>query len=195
CVGKLSNARKAYDRAKDSKGAARARDLEVDKLITRGDRLGAAVLLLGAGQKDRAVETLTALPPPKAFRFLQKVKLDEEALELAKKEIARAEESNKPSEKARWLEMLGDVPAAAEAWEKAERKDKALAMYEQAGNWQRAAELAEALSQYDKAVELYHRAGDKQNAARVEALPRPPPPEAKPPAPETEPSEPAEPPG
>jgi tetratricopeptide (TPR) repeat protein len=172
-AGKLSNARKAYERSKDSKGTARVRDLEVDKLIARGDRLGAAVLLLGAGLKERAVETLVALPAPKAFRFLQKVKLDAEALELAKKEIALAEATQKPSEKARWLEMLGDVSAAAEAWEKAERKDKALALYEQAGNWQRAAELAEGLGQNDKAVELFHRAGDKVNAARVEALPEP----------------------
>jgi tetratricopeptide (TPR) repeat protein len=188
-AGKLSNARKAYERSRDSKGSARVRDLEVDKLIARGDRLGAAVLLLGAGQRERAVETLVALPAPKAFRFLQKAKLDAEAIELAKKEVALAEGANKPSDKARWLEMLGDVSAAAEAWEKAERRDKALALYEQAGNWQRAAELAEGLSQHDKAVELFHRAGDKVNAARVEALPKVAPPAAKV-EPDPEPAEP-----
>ncbi len=174
-AGKLANARKAYERARDSQGAARVRDLEVEKLVARGDRLGAAVLLVAAGLNARAVETLQALPATKAFRFLQKVKLDAEALALAQVEITRADEGKRLGDKARWLELLGDTAAAAEAWEKAERKDKALGLYEQLGNWQRAAELAEALGHHDKAIELFHRAGDKANAARVASLPKPPP--------------------
>jgi len=72
--------------------------------------------------------------------------------------------------KARWLEWTGDALAAAEAWEKAERKDKALEMYEQVGQWQKAAQLAEALGRKDHALELYHRAGDRDSAARLEVL-------------------------
>lgn len=170
-AGKLPQARKAFERAKDASNADRIRQLEVDKLIQRGDRLGAALLLLGAAKREEAVQALLALPPPKAFRFLQKVKLDDEAIALARKEIARAEAENKPAAKARWLELLGDVPSAAEAWEKAERRDRALALYEQAGNWQCAAEMAEALNQREKAIELYHRAGDKVSAERVASLP------------------------
>ncbi len=151
------------------------RQLEVKKLVERGDRLGAAVALMAAGDRARAVEVLSELPTMKAFRFMQRAKLDEEALALAKKELARAEQESKPFEKARWLEMLGEHEKAAEAFLAADRKDRALAMYEQAGNWQRAAELAEAVLQYDKAVELFHRAGDKANAERVAALRRPPP--------------------
>jgi tetratricopeptide (TPR) repeat protein len=167
--GSVSNARKAYESAKDSANAQRVRALEVEELARRGDRLGAATLLMGEGRKDQAVEILLGLPAPKAFRFLQKLKLDEEAMALARKQIQEAESKQKPSEAARWLEWVGDFPAAAQAWEKADRKDKALAMYEQVGQWQRAGELAEALGQKEKAVDFYNRAGDKAAAERVRA--------------------------
>ncbi|MBI3185603.1 MAG: hypothetical protein HYZ28_25985 [Myxococcales bacterium] len=188
-AGKLRQARKAFERAGDQAAAARVQGLEVKKLIERGDRLSAAVLLAGAGERAKAVEVLMFLPHGKAFRFMQKAKLDEEALSLAHREIAIAEEQKRPGEKARWLELLGDFAAAAEAWLAAERKDRALGMFEQAGSWQRAAECAEAVGQYDKAVELFHRAGDKLNAERVAALPKPAPsaPPAAPPPAEAEP--------
>jgi tetratricopeptide (TPR) repeat protein len=171
--GKLGAARKAFERAKDPGNAERVRQLEVAKLIERGDRLGAALLQISAGKREEAAQTLMALPAAKAFRFLQKAKLDAEALALARTETARAEAEDKPATLARWLEMLGDFPGAAEAWQRAERRDRALAMYEQAGNWQRAAELAEALRQRVKAIELYYRAGDKASAERVAAQPEP----------------------
>jgi len=169
--GKLAAARKAYERAKDSANADRVRQLEVDKLIERGDRLGAAVLLHGAGKRSEAVQTLLALPAAKAYRFLQKMKFDDEALALARKEIEQADAENKPGASARWLEMLGDLPAAAEAWKRAERKDRALAVYEQAGDWQQAGQIAESLGERDKAVEMYQRAGDSASAERAAALP------------------------
>lgn len=181
--GKYSLARKAYERAKDPAGAARVRELEVAKLLERGDRLGAATLQLAAGLKEAAVETVKALAGVKAFRFLQKLKLDEEAVVFAKEEIAKAVAANQPSERARWLELLGDTAAAAEAWLEASRDDRALVLFEQAGQWVNAAPLAEKLGQLDKAEELFHRAGDKDNAARVKALPRTeaqPPPAAEP---------------
>jgi tetratricopeptide (TPR) repeat protein len=177
--GKLAPARRAYERAQDATNAERVRKLEIDALVQRGDRLGAAQLWVSAGKRQEAAQSLLSLPAAKAFRFLQKLKLDDEAVDLAKKEIARAEAENKPGSKARWLELLGDVPAAADCWEQAGRRDKALALQEQAGNWQLAAQLAEGLGQLEKAVELYHRAGDKPSADRVAAMgakvPAPPP--------------------
>lgn len=170
-AGKLGAARKDYERAKDAANAERVRQLEVTKLIERGDRLGAAILLVSAGKREQAVQTLCALPAPKAFRFLQKLRLNAEALSLAQQEIARAEAESRPAASARWLEMLGEASAAAEAWIRAERKDRALTIYEKAGEWQRAASLAEALGQRDKAVELYQRAGDRTSADRVAAMP------------------------
>ena len=172
-AGKLGPARRAYERAKQPADADRVRQLEVAKLVERGDRLGAAVLLVGAGKREQAVQTLSALPATKAFRFLQKLKLGDEALALARHEIARAEAENRPADGARWLEMLGEASAAAEAWIRAERRDRALSIYEKAGEWQRAASLAETLGQKDKAIELYQRAGDKTSADRVAAMPAP----------------------
>jgi len=169
--GKLAAARKAYERAKDSANAERVRQLEVEKLIERGDRLGAALLLVAAGKRGDAIQTLLALPAAKAFRFLQKMKFDDEAQALARKEIERSEAENRPGGSARWLEMLGDLPAAAEAWKRAERKDRALAVYEQAGDWPQAAQMAESLGDRDKAVELYQRAGDGASAERAAAMP------------------------
>ena len=171
--GKLGPARKAYERAKQPTDAERVRQLEVAKLVERGDRLGAAVLLLGTGKREQAVQTLRALPATKAFRFLQKLRLGDEALALARQEIAQAEAENRPAGSARWVEMLGEASAAAEAWIRADRRDRALSIYEKAGEWQRAAPLAEALGQKDKAIELYQRAGDRTSADRVAAMPPP----------------------
>ncbi|MBL8951090.1 MAG: tetratricopeptide repeat protein, partial [Myxococcaceae bacterium] len=172
-AGKYSLARKAYERAKDLPAANRVRDLEVKKLIERGDRLGAATLLMAAQLKDQALEALKGLPGPKIFRFMQKLKLDTEALAFAKEEVEKAVAEKAHGAHARWLEMLGDTAAAVEAWLLAERKDKALPLLEQLGNWAKAAELAEAVGQLDKAQELFHRANDKDNAERVSKLPRP----------------------
>lgn len=173
-AGKLSFARKAYERAKDTAAANRVRDLEVQKLIERGDRLGAATILMGYGLKEAAIDTLKALPGQKAFRFMQKLKLDAEALAFAAEEVAKAVEQKAHQAHARWLEVLGDAAGAADAWLLAERKDKALPLFEQLGQWHRAAELAENLSQLDKAQELFHRANDHVNAERVSKLPRAP---------------------
>lgn len=190
-AGKLSIARKTYEKAKDTASAHRVRDLEVKKLLERGDRLGAATIQLAAGQKEAAIETVKGLPGPKAFRFLQKLKLDTEAMAYAREEIAKAVTENKPGDQARWLELVGETAAAAEAWIKAERSDKALPLYEQLADWPKAATLAEALGQNEKAVELFHRAGDKDSAARVAALPpkpAPAPPAVTDPAPDQPPA-------
>jgi hypothetical protein len=174
-AGKLANARKAFERARDPLGADRIRSLEVSQLVKRGDRFGAATLLVSGNKREEAVKILSVLPGPKAFEFMQKLKLDAEALSFARAEIAKADQENRPAAKARWLEQLGETLAAAEAWEHAARRDKALALYEQSGNWDKAARVAEATGQLDKAVEFYHRAGDKESADRVAALPRPAP--------------------
>ncbi|HEX4621739.1 MAG TPA: DEAD/DEAH box helicase, partial [Myxococcaceae bacterium] len=121
-AGKLPSARKAYERAKDAAGAERIRGLEVAELIKRGDRLGAATLLLSGSKRQEAVDLLLALPAPKAFHFLQRVKLDEEAVALAKREIEAAQKDNRASAEARWLEQLGEPVQAGEAWERAARR-------------------------------------------------------------------------
>nr|WP_153866302.1 MULTISPECIES: DEAD/DEAH box helicase [Myxococcaceae] len=173
-AGKYGLARKAFERAKDMAGAGRVRGLEVKGLVERGDRLGAATLLAGAGQRREAVELLSALPPPKAFHFLQRLKLDEEAQTLARSELAKAEAENKPAGRARWLELLGDRAAAADIWEQSGRKDKALALHEAMGNTARAAALAESLSLRDKAIALYTQLNDAAGLERASALPTAP---------------------
>jgi hypothetical protein len=162
--------------------ANRIRDLEVKGLVERGDRLGAATLLAAVGRRRDAVEVLSPLPPPKAFHFMQRLKLDEEARELGQKELARAEAENKPAGRARWLELLGNTSEAADAWEKAGRKEKALPLYEQLGNLPRAAQLAEELQQKAKATELYTKLGDTAGLERAKALPEAPPAPVKAPA-------------
>jgi tetratricopeptide (TPR) repeat protein len=173
--GKLSLARKAYERAKDFGSSHRVRDLEVVKLIERGDRLGAATLQAGAGKKAEALETLKPLPGPKAFHFMQKLKMTAEADAFAKEELSKAEAANNPVQKARWLELLGRLPEAAEVYLAADRKDKAAFVFEAMGDLKKAAELLEAAGQLDKAQALFTKAGDAANAERVKALPRPEP--------------------
>jgi tetratricopeptide (TPR) repeat protein len=173
--GKLAIARKAYERAKDFASAHRVRDLEVQKLIERGDRLGAATLQVGAGKKADALETLKSLPAPKAYHFMQKLKLNAEADVLAKDELSKAEAANNPVQRARWLELTGKLQEAADVYLAADRKDKAAFVFEAMGDLKRAAELLEAAGQLDKAQALFVKLGDSANADRVKALPRPEP--------------------
>ncbi len=173
--GKLSLARKAYERAKDFGSAHRVRDLEVQKLIERGDRLGAATLQVGAGKRMEAMETLKPLPGPKAYHFMQKLKLAPEADAFAKAELAKAEAANDVVQKARWLELLGRLQEAADVYLGADRKDKAAFVFEAMGEHKRAAELLEAVGHLDKAQALFAKAGDTANVERVKALPRPEP--------------------
>ncbi len=170
-AGKHGLARKAYERARDNAGANRMRDLEVKKLIERGDRLGAATLLVPAGRRADAVELLKPLPPPKAYRFMQRLKLDEEAQTLATSELARAESENKPVAKARWLELTGKLQEAADLFEQHGRKDRAFPIYEQLKNWPKAAELAFDAGNKRKALELFEKAGDAAGLERAKAMP------------------------
>lgn len=174
-AGKFGQARRAFERVKDVKGAERVRKLEIDKLIERGDRLGAAQILLQSGQRLGAVDTLKDLPPPKRYRFLKKLSLDEEAGELAKAEIARADAENKPVQKGRWLEMLGDLQGALALYEQHDRKDRASFVYEQLGDLAKAASLAEAAPLKRRAIELYEKLGDSAGVERAKALPDPTP--------------------
>jgi tetratricopeptide (TPR) repeat protein len=175
-AGKLALARKAYERTRDFAAANRVRDLEVKALVERGDRLGAATLLVNAGRGKEAVEVLGTLPPPKAFHFLNRLKLADEAKALAQKELARAEAENKPAGRARWLELLGESATAAALYEEIGRKEKAMVLYEQIGHLPKAAALAEELQLRDKATELFTKLGDNEGVQRAQALPATPPP-------------------
>lgn len=174
-AGKLAVARRCYEKAKDFASANRVRDLEVAKLVERGDRLGAATVLMGVGRAADAIELLKPLPGPKAYAFMLKLKLTKEAEAFAAEALAKAEAENNLQAKARWLETLGKTEQALEVWLSANRKDKAATILEQQGQFARAAELAEAAGQLDRAQGLYGKAGDTANADRVKALPRPEP--------------------
>jgi hypothetical protein len=140
-------------------------------------------LLAQRGRRAEAAELLSTLPAPKAYRFLQKLRLDVEAQALASRELARADEEGKPQARARWLELTEDFVGAAQAWEKAERRDKALTLWERVGDWRRVASLAETLSLRQKAVAAYEKLGDTEGLARAQKLPETPPaPVAPPPA-------------
>lgn len=172
-AGRFTPARKAYERVRDLAGANRMREKEVAVLVERGDRLGAATLLLSGGLRKEAKELLEALPPVKAFHFLERVKLEDEAKALAERELAKAEAEQKPAQKARWLEVLGRTQEAAELYLSSGRKDRASPLFEKLGDLPRAAQLAEEAGQHARAVELYRKAGDQTNADRVASLPPP----------------------
>ena len=175
-AGKLSAARKAYERARDMASVDRVRTLEVDRLVERGDRLGAALLLVQARRREQAAKMLEPLPPPKAFRFLQQLGLNAEANALGERELQRATEENKSMARARWFELLERPADAAGAWEAAGRKDKAFPLLEKAGQFGRGARLAEELGNRNEAIRLFRRAGEDAEADCLEALPPAPPP-------------------
>ena len=172
-AGRLSSARKAYEQAGDLESANRTRAIEVQQLLDRGDRLGAATLLLATGNAQAAIDTLKELPGPKAYRFLMKLKLEEEAQKLATTQIEQAIATNDYLAHAHWLEALNKLPEAIEAWLQGGRRDKAMYLCEKIEKYEQAAELAEALGRLDKAEALFRRAGKEEQAARVAALARP----------------------
>ncbi len=174
-AGKLSVARRCYEKAKDFVAANRVRDLEVSKLVERGDRLGAATILMGVGRHGDAIELLKPLPGPKAYAFMLKLKLTSEAQAFAAEALAKAEAENNLQARARWLETLGKTEQAAEMWVAASRHDKAVPLYEQLGQLPKAAQLAETAGLLDRAQALFTRAGDPANAERIKAMPRPEP--------------------
>lgn len=174
-AGKLSVARRCYEKAKDFVAANRVRDLEVSKLVERGDRLGAATILMGVGRHTDAIELLKPLPGPKAYAFMLKLKLTSEAQAFAAEALAKAEAENNLQAKARWLETLGKTDQAAEMWVAASRPDKAVPLYEQLGQLPKAAQLAETAGLLDRAQAIFTKAGDAANAERIKAMPRPEP--------------------
>ncbi len=180
-AGKLGLARKAYERARDLAGAERVRALEVQRLVERGDRLGAAQVLVQSNRRAEAVEVLKALPATKAFRFLEQLKLKDEARAVGEAELATATAEGKLGPKARWLDLLGRKALAAQAWEEGGRKDRAYPLLEALGEFATAAAFAEAAGHRDQAIRLYRRAGDDAAAERLEATPpsEPPPPPAE----------------
>ena len=185
-AGKLSAARKAYERARDMASVDRVRTLEVDRLVERGDRLGAALLLVQARRREQAVKLLEPLPPPKAFRFMQQLGLNAESKALGERELQRATEEAKSMARARWLELLERPADAAGAWEAAGRKDKAFPLLEKAGQFGKGARLAEEIGNRNEAIRLFRRAGEDAEADRLEALPPAPPPEPMPEPPDHE---------
>ena len=178
-AGKLGPARKAYERAHDASGAERVRALEVQRLVERGDRLGAAQVLIQSNRRAEAAEVLKTLPATKAFRFLEQLKLKDEARTLGETELATARTEGKPGAQARWLELLGRKAEAAQAWEEGGRQDRAYPLLEALGNFAKAGAFAEASGHRDQAIRLYRRAGDDRAAERLEATP----PSTPPPAP------------
>jgi hypothetical protein len=172
-AGRLSSARRAYEQAGDSESANRIRALEIQQLLERGDRLGAATLLITAGNTQAAIDTLKELPGPKAYRFLLKLKFEEEAQKFATTQMEQTIASGDHLSHAHWLEALNKQPEAIEALLKAGRRDKAMYLCEKIEKYEQAAELAEALGRLDKAEALFRKAGNEEQAARVAALVRP----------------------
>ncbi len=170
-AGKLGLARKAYERVHDAAGAERVRALEVQRLLERGDRLGAAQVLVQSNRRAEATDVLKTLPATKAFRFLEQLKLKEEAKALGEAELATAKAEAKPGPQARWLELLGRRAEAAQAWEEGGRKDRAYPLLEALGEFAKAGAFAEASGHRDQAIRLYRRAGDDRAAERLEATP------------------------
>jgi hypothetical protein len=127
------------------------------------------------------VEVLKTLPPTKAFRFLEQLKLKDEARTLGEAELLQAKAEGKPGPQARWLDLLGRKAEAAQAWEEGGRKDRAYPLLETLGEFAKAAAFAEASGHRDQAIRLYRRAGDDRAAERLEATPpsTPPPPPAE----------------
>lgn len=172
-AGKLAAARRSFERSGDAAAARRIMHLEVEKLVERGDRLGAATLLVGAGLRAEAAEVLKPLPPPKAHHFMEKLQLTDEARAYARQELEVARAAGNLLHLGRWHEALGEDEEAIAAYLSADRKDKAAAVHERRGELPKAAALLEGAGQLDRAEALYKRAGDTTSAARVAALPRP----------------------
>jgi tetratricopeptide (TPR) repeat protein len=169
---KLTLARRAYERAKDFAAANRVRDVEVKRLVEKGDRLGAATLLMAVGRRTETVDLMKEIPPTKAYGFLKKLKLEDDAKALAETHLNEAVASKNELQRARWLEVIGKMNEALEIYLSMDRKDKASFVLESLGQTERAAQLAEEAGQLMRAEKLFRKGGDVTNADRVAKLPR-----------------------
>ena len=140
--------------------------------MERGDLAWRSRLAPSRRQAGGSRRNFQAASGPKAFRFYQKLKLEEEANALAATELQKAEQENKPANKARWLELLGKKAEAAALWEAADRNDKAYPLYEEpSGTWPRPRNWRRERAAGKKALDLYRKLGDAEARARVEAMP------------------------
>jgi tetratricopeptide (TPR) repeat protein len=155
---RFSRAIVAFDRAGDDESAARCLAVEVESHAARGDTLGAAEVLRRHGRHEKAAERVKESRPDLAFNWLLEGGHDAEALALGQRRARLAAEAGKHEESAEWLERLGDLPAAAEAFLRADRPARALSVYEQLGNWEAAGEAAVCAGQKDRALEFFQRA-------------------------------------
>ena len=144
--------------------------------LRRGDACCSA-----RARRPRRWRRLKPLPPTKAFHFMEKLKLADEAKAFAREELEKAEAAEQQGPR-------GALVRAARREGQGRRGVPGRRSQGQGGRacssrWAsspRRPSLAEASANLDKAQELFAKAGDTANAERVKALPRP---EPKPKAP------------
>ena len=166
---KLTKARKAYERAQRLDEAQRVRALEIADLFKRGDRLGAAKLLMTLGNKDETIAALEALPPVKMLTFMRQLKLRDDALRIGRTRLAAARAQGDVFLEAQWLEALGEKKAAGEAYKASGHTERAAALLVSLAEFKEAAELYASVGQHGRAAQYFERAGFTTEAARERA--------------------------
>ncbi len=167
---KFGSAKVAFERAGDLVSANRVRDRDVEDRLRRGDRVGAAAVLMSVGRKSEALKALEGLPPAQIIHAMQRLKLHEEATAYSRGELARAQAAGDLARQGQWLEVLGNRKEAIERYLEAGLRDRAARVHAKGGDYRSAAKLMAAANSYRRAAEYFQKAGDGSEAQRMREL-------------------------
>ncbi|HWV37738.1 MAG TPA: hypothetical protein VN033_04590 [Vulgatibacter sp.] len=176
-AGKTLKAARAFDRAGEKAEADRLAEAEA-KPLEESDPLAAAKMWARFGRPLEAARLAT--DPVDKFRWLREGGASEEAVEVAKAELAAAQEAEKPLlEIAPWLARSGDTAGALKIYDEHRRPEEAGQLFEELGEAELAARCFEVAGKTRKAADLYEKAGNAEAAQRLREAEPPPRPAPK----------------
>ncbi len=177
-AGKSHKAARAFDKGGKTEEADRLIDLEV-KPLEESDPAAAAKLWARFGRPLQAARL--AKDPLEKFRLLREGGDQEQAVEVAKAEVASLKEAGRtPLILAPWIARSGDTAAALKIYDEHRLPEDAGQLFEELNEPELAARCFEVAGKTRKAADLYERAGNTEAAARLRALEPPPAPKATP---------------
>jgi len=172
-AGKTHKAARAFDRAGEKAEADRLVEAEA-KPLEESDPLAAAKVWARFG---RPLEAARLAPGAlDKFRWLREGGANDEAIEVAKAELASLQEAGKPLlEIAPWLARSGDTAGALKIYDEHRRPEEAGQLFDDLGEAELAARCFEVAGKTRKAADLYEKAGNTEAAQRLRAAEPPPP--------------------
>jgi len=172
-AGKTHKAARAFDKAGEKADADRLVEAEA-KPLEESDPLAAAKVWARFGRPLQAARLAPGALDK--FRWFREGGAIDEAVEVAKAELASLQEAGKSLlEIAPWLARSGDTAGALKIYDEHRRPEEAGQLFDDLGEAELAARCYEVAGKTRKAADLYEKAGNAEAAQRLRAAEPPPP--------------------